>query len=162
MKTTNHIRVMCVDDNELLAVAIERRMSSEPDFEWVGWLSEIDNVTPQVMKTTPDVVLLDIDMPGRNVFELVVELTETVPQARVVMFSGYVRTDYIDRAVECGAWGYASKNDNMDEVLIAIRRVAAGEFVLTPEVLAEQTRRMRLPPQPEVVEVLDQLADRGV
>ena len=134
------IRVVCVDDNRLLAEAVERRLSMDRAFEWGGWLAQTDTLMQDVARLRPDVLLLDIDMPGRDPLELLHELATQHPDTRVVMFSGYVRREYVDRAIEAGAWGYISKNASIEEVLAAIQQVAAGEFVLTSEVLAEHRR----------------------
>ena len=134
---------MCVDDNMLVAQAVERRLSREPGFEWAGWVAATGDLLSRVEQAQPNVILLDIDMPGRETFELAKEIFERYPQSRVIMFSGYVRADYIDRAVECGAWGYASKNECIDELLSAIRQVAAGSFAMTSDALAEHHRAVQ-------------------
>jgi two-component system response regulator DesR len=132
---------MCVDDNELVAEAVKRRIAYEPRFEWAGWAANTNGLLESVVKAQPDVVLFDIDMPGRDPFTVVRELAQAVPTARAVMFSGYVRGDYIDRAIEAGAWGYVSKNASIDEVLTSVEQVAVGEFALTQEAAEEQRRR---------------------
>jgi len=128
------IRVLCVDDNRLLADAMRRRIASDPDLEWTEWVEDSEVAASAIDRVRPDVVLLDIDMPGRDCFSIVREVAELAPAVRVVMFSGYIRPEYIDRAVDAGAWGYLSKNEEMNEVVSAIIRVAGGEFVLSPEV----------------------------
>ena len=72
---------------------------------------------------------------------VVSELAAACPSARVIMLSGYVRSDYIDRAVEAGAWGYVSKNENTETILAAIQQVARGGFAMGSEVEAELRRR---------------------
>ena len=135
------IGVFCVDDNQMLAEAIQRRLALEHDFRWAGWVGGFETAVRAVVAAEPDVVMLDIDMPGGDSFDLVRELGEAAPASRVVMFSGHVRGEYIDKAVDSGAWGYLSKNESLEEVLEAIRRVAAGEFVTTSEVRQEQLRQ---------------------
>ena len=137
------IRVMCVDDNELVADAVKRRITYEPRFEWAGWAAHTDDLLELVQRAKPDVVLFDIDMPGRDPFSVVTELAQAAPEARAVMFSGYVQGDYIDRAIEAGAWGYVSKNASIEEVLASVEQVASGEFAMTQEAAAEQRRRPR-------------------
>ena len=134
------IRVLCVDDNRLMAEALERRLAIETRLQWAGWLEEPGSAGAVIAQSKPDIVLLDIDMPGHDPFALLAELARTAPDVRVIMFSGHVRTDYINKAVDGGAWGYVSKNEGLDEVMNAILRVAAGEFILTPDVTLEYKR----------------------
>lgn len=136
--TKEVISVLCVDDNRMLADALAMQFKSHADLAWAGWLENSSDLVQQICDAQPDVVLMDIDMPGPDPFLAVRDLAETAPAIRVLMFSGYVRRDYIDRAIEMGAWGYVSKNESMSEVIDALRRAHSGEFVLTPEVLPEQ------------------------
>ena len=135
------IRVMCVDDNDFVAEAIRRKLSLDTAFEWAGWLPEARDLVTKVKEAKADVVLLDIDMPGKDSFEALGELAAACPSARVIMLSGYVRADYIDRAVEAGAWGYVSKNENTETILAAIQQVSRGGFAMGSEVEAELRRR---------------------
>jgi two-component system invasion response regulator UvrY len=135
------IKVLCVDDNDFVAEAIERKLRREPGFEWAGWLPDTINLTERARTSGADVVLLDVDIPGRDSFEALAELTAAEPTIRVIMLSGHVRTDYIDRAVEAGAWGYLSKGEENEVILGAIRRVAAGGFALGNEAESVYHRR---------------------
>lgn len=127
------IKVLCVDDNDFVAEAIERKLRREPGFAWAGWLPDTTNLTERVRESGAEVVLLDVDIPGRDSFEALAELSSAEPSIRVIMLSGHVRSDYIDRAVEAGAWGYLSKGEENDVILGAIRRVAEGGFALGNE-----------------------------
>lgn len=135
------IRVLFIDDNRMLAAAFERRLNLESTIQYAGW-SESSHDAPRLAKENrADVVLLDIDMPGDS-FAIVRQLADSCPEVRVVMFSGYVRSEFIDKAVDAGAWGYVSKNEGIEVVIDAIRRVAAGEFVLSPDVESERPGRV--------------------
>lgn len=137
------IRVMCVDDNDFVAEAIRRKLAMDRGFAWAGWLPEARALVEKVKENKADVVLLDIDMPGKDSFEALSELAAACPDTRVIMLSGYVRCDYIDRAVEAGAWGYVSKNENVETILAAIQQVAHGSFVMGSEVETELKRARR-------------------
>jgi len=137
MKQERPIRVLCVDDNFLVAEGIKIKLSLAGGFEWLGQLSDADDLINQVERTKPDVVLLDIDMPGRDAFAALDELSENFAQTRVIMVSGHVRTELIDRAVEAGAWGYVSKGEGAEAIVSAIHQVMDGRFVMGPEVAAE-------------------------
>ncbi len=135
------IRILCVDDNRLMAEALQRRLALESRIAWAGWVEHAAVLSGAIRDGKPDVVMLDIDMPGRDSFDVLRELAENFPGVKVIMFSGHVRADYIDRAVDGGAWGYLSKNDNMDDVMGAILRAVEGEFVLSPDASSEYRRK---------------------
>lgn len=134
------LRILCVDDNEMMISAMERRVQHEPGLAWVGAVSDGAVALEAVRSARPDVVLMDIDMPGVDTFALVERLAEELPAVRVVMFSGHVRPGFIDRALDCGAWGYLSKSDDTANLIEGIRRVGKGEIALSREVLAVQRR----------------------
>ncbi|MCI0629799.1 MAG: response regulator transcription factor, partial [Phycisphaerales bacterium] len=130
-------RVLCVDDNYLVAEGIKIKLTLAGGFEWLGQLADADNLVQEVQRLQPDVVLLDIDMPGKDAFGAMEELRASGDQTRVIMVSGHVRTDLIDRAVEAGAWGYVSKGEGTETLVSSIHQVLEGRFVMGPEVSAE-------------------------
>jgi two-component system, NarL family, response regulator DesR len=134
METT--IRVMCADDNGLVTSALAHFLSSAPGIEWAGSIDCADDLIAAVAEKRPDVLVMDIDMPGRDSFEAVRELCDTDPAVRVVFFSGHIRAELIDRAIDCGAWGYVSKSDGESALLDAIRAVGDGRFTLGQSVNA--------------------------
>ena len=127
---TKPIGLICIDDNPLVADALQRRIALEKDFRWLGWLSGREDLIERVTTLEPDIVLLDIDLPGVDAFDLVSELNERTPDARVVMFTGFDRPDYLEQALARGAWGYISKDVSTNALLESLRRVARGEVAL--------------------------------
>lgn len=101
--------------------------------------------TGTVNPLMPDVVLMDIDMPGVDTFSMVERLAADVPTVRTLMFSGHVNRAFIDRAFDCGAWGYLSKNNDVARVIEGIRQAARGEIALSKEVQAVQRENLDLP-----------------
>lgn len=126
--------VLCVDDNPHVAEALRVRLDRNGSFEWLGWLPDATTLTDRVQRDSPALVLLDLDMPNRDPFEALAEVTAEHPETKVVVFSGHVRRQFIDRAIEAGAWGYVSKNEGEDVLLNALEKVLGGEFTLSPEV----------------------------
>ncbi len=137
------IKVLCVDDNELIAEAIRRRLRRETDFEWVGWLPSASTLARTAEKECPDVVLLDVDIPGDDTFQSLKDLTVVHPAVRVLMLSGHSCRDYVDLAMASGASGYLLKSDETDTIINAMRQVVRGEVVLNPELLTEDRRSPR-------------------
>jgi DNA-binding NarL/FixJ family response regulator len=132
MKTNGPIKVLLVDDNAILAEAMSRVIGRDPRFKWGGWLESTETLVPHVKETCPAVVLMDVDMPGVETFELVKLLSEKCPEAKVVMFSGHIREDFADAALDCGAFGYLHKDDEIEVLLQNLQKVDAGEVVLSP------------------------------
>lgn len=137
------IRVLCVDDNELIGDAIEIKLSLHPasEFQWLGQLHTATGLLNEVMQRQPDVVLLDIDMPGEDPIEALRRLTEFVPHVRVLMLTAHVRRELIERAIEAGAWGYLSKYSGGESIVEAIQSVFRGEFVFGPGVASAYRQR---------------------
>lgn len=129
------LRVLCVDDHAFLAEGMKSRLSLEADMEFVGWLESAEGLPEAVRRLQADVVLLDIEMPGPDVFEVVADLRRSNPQVRTIMLSAFVRDHYIDAAVKAGAWGYLSKSDTPGSVIKAIRKAVRDEFAFGPMVL---------------------------
>jgi len=127
------IRVMCVDDSEVVAESLGRRLRIEKDLVWAGWVQDCGKLGASIADSTPDVVLLDVDMPGTDPFRLIVEIKEQSPGTRVAMLTGHVRREYFEKAVDSGADGYICKDDDPAAIVAHIRRLAGGEFVVSPE-----------------------------
>lgn len=139
--TGSAIRVLCVDDNPFVLDALRVKLRIEPGFECLDPLATADGLASQVRALRPSVVVLDLDMPGLDPLDALNEVADIRPETRVVMYTGHVRAELVDRAVELGAWGYVSKNDSADVLLDAIRSVNRGEFFLGPDVRAVFERR---------------------
>ncbi len=132
------IRVLCVDDHAFLVAGLRARLDIEPGMEFVGHLETADDIVAHVRRAKADVVLMDIEMPGADVFEAIHDLRHRCPDVRAILLSAHVRDRYLDTAFSSGAWGYLTKGDSPDEVIDGIRRVALGESVVSPDVMARK------------------------
>jgi len=162
MTMRKKIRVMCVDDHAFLAEGLRTRFGLEPDLEFVRWLESADRVVEEARAVKPDVILLDIEMPGPDPFETLEALQRLLPDVRVIMFSAYIRDHYIDAAVSRGAWGYLSKSDSPETVIDAVRKVDRGQFAFGPKVLErfQGAARLKRDPEAEPRTKLDLLTPR--
>jgi DNA-binding NarL/FixJ family response regulator len=133
------IRVFCVDDHAFLVEGLQARLAMARDMEFAGHLNNAEDLVQEVKRTKPDIVLLDIEMPGPDPFEAMEDLRRQCPNVRTIMLSAYVRDHYIDAAVTAGAWGYLCKDDDPESIIHAIRDVASGAFVFGPNVMGRCT-----------------------
>ena len=125
-------RVLCVDDNELIGEAVELMLREQDDLEWAGWLADACEIEQETVVRRPDVILLDMNMPGRDSFEVLGSMRAKHSGVRVLIFSGYFSQDCLDRAIDAGAMGYVSKNDDPGDVLEALRRAIRWEIAISP------------------------------
>jgi DNA-binding NarL/FixJ family response regulator len=126
------ITVLLVDDNALLAESMPRVLAKDARFAWAGWVEDSAEVIERVRTVAPNLVLMDVDMPGVDTFDLVRELATKCPASKVVMFSGHVRGEYADAAVDAGAYGYLHKDDEFPALLNNLAKAHAGEMVMSP------------------------------
>jgi len=143
-------RVLLVDDEELLRVAFTMILRAEPDMEPVGEAADGDAALRLTRQLKPDVVLMDVRMPGTDGIEATRRLIRESPQTRVLILTTFDLDEYAFAALRAGASGFLLKNTRPDELLAAIRDVARGDAVVSPRI----TRRLldsfahQLPPTP--------------
>jgi len=118
--------VICVDDHEVLVEGLRAQFEIDGHLEIVESLRSAEGLIGAVRRTSPHVVLLDIDLPGPDVFEVTDRLVHAHPGVRPVFLSAHVRDGYLASAYQCGAWGYFSKGDDLGEIIAGIKRVAAS------------------------------------
>ena len=124
------IRVVVVDDHALHRDGTRQILEAHPDFQVVGDASSGEVALALVNQLRPDVVLMDIRLPGINGIEVTRRLTRDHPEVRVLMVSAYDEDEYVRGALEAGAAGYLSKTAPGKELVQAVRAVAGGTSVL--------------------------------
>ncbi|HXV62024.1 MAG TPA: response regulator transcription factor [Vicinamibacteria bacterium] len=117
------IRVLHVDDHVAFSEKLHEILESHVD--WVGAVYEADGVLTKVMELVPEVVLLDISMPGKNGFALAREIRAST-SARVIFVSVQGDAAYVEEAFRAGASGYVLKSSVASDILIAVSEVHAG------------------------------------
>lgn len=124
------IRVLWVDDSPDLLSVYSRLVQRAPGLEMIGTLQSADNLVSESTRLAPDVVVIDLTMPGKAPLSAVTELSGVLPNIRSIVFSGYDDQETVKSAVDAGAWGLVPKLKGgvPGDVLGAIRRVTNGEM----------------------------------
>lgn len=131
------VRVLCVDDHAVLIEGLRAQFAIEDRIRIVGRLASPEKLLEEATRLRPDVVLLDIEMPGPDVFEMADRLRHMHSRIRIVFLSAHIRDGYIASAYKCGAWGYFAKGDELEDIVAGLTEVArssAGTFVMGPKV----------------------------
>ncbi|MFN8354959.1 MAG: response regulator transcription factor [Spirosomataceae bacterium] len=129
-----YISVSIYDDNESLRDTLAMVIDESDDMFTFGLYSDAMQVVPNILHDKPDVVLMDIDMPGKTGIEAVKQLNELAKPPKVLMLTVYEDTDRIFAAIAAGAVGYLLKKTPADKIMEAIRDVMHGGAAMTPSI----------------------------
>jgi two-component system, NarL family, response regulator DesR len=131
------IRLLIADDQALVRGALSALLGLEPDIEVVAEVGRGDEVADAAASASPDVALLDIEMPGIDGIAAAAQLRERVPGCRVLMVTTFGRPGYLKRAMQAGAAGFVVKDTPATQLADAVRRVAQGLRVVDPALAAD-------------------------
>ncbi|MGW2373436.1 MULTISPECIES: response regulator transcription factor [Kitasatospora] len=127
------IRVVLAEDQGMVLGAFASLLDLQPDITVVATATNGDDALAAVREHRPDVLVTDIEMPGRTGLDLAVELNALGDPTRVLIVTTFARSGYLRRAVDAGVAGYVLKDAPIGELAAALRRVHAGERVVAPE-----------------------------
>lgn len=127
-------RVLIVDDHAILRMGLASLLSSKKDIEVVGDAANGPEGIRRAIELKPDVVVMDLMMPGMGGAEATARLLEKAPDAKVLIITTFDTSDGIDRALKAGARGAIMKNCDFEELVDALRTVASGGCYIAPDV----------------------------
>lgn len=128
------IKVMIVDDHPLVREGVRSCLKHQSHFEIVGEASGGEEAVSKAKKLVPDVVLMDINMPGVNGLESATELIKKSPKSKVLIFTMHDSKEYIVKVIEAGMKGFVLKDSSPSELIAAIESVARGEVYFSNKV----------------------------
>lgn len=139
------IRILLIDDHTLFRSGINALLQRQPDFEVVDEASDGVEGIKRAKQHMPDVILLDLNMPGLSGLETLQLLAQDLPGTAVVMLTVSEEVDELTAALRAGACGYLLKNIAAETLADAIRKAAAGQPVITEQMTAKLVEQMRKP-----------------
>ena len=139
------IRLLIVDDHPVVRDGLTGMFASAPEVEVVGQAGDGSEAIRLAQVLQPDVILMDLRMPGMDGLAAITELARQGHSARVLVLTTYDSDSYVLPAIEAGATGYLLKDAPRDELLRAVRAAAGGQAVLAPTVAARLMSRLREP-----------------
>ena len=128
------IRILVVDDHPLMREGMRALVSSYADIEVAGEAADGEDAHREVLRTEPDVVVMDLHMPGTNGVDATRAILQAAPTIRVLVLTMFEDDESVFAAMRAGASGYLIKGAQQEEIILAIRSVAAGQAIFGPSV----------------------------
>jgi DNA-binding NarL/FixJ family response regulator len=153
-------RVLIADDHPLFRSGLRSLLESVPDMEVVGEATSGDEAVGLARSSRPDVVVMDLNMPGLGGIEATRRILETTEGAHILVMTMHEDDEAVFAALRAGALGYQLKGAVQAETLRAIRAVANGEAILGPAVAERLQRYLTIPPATEPADAFPQLTER--
>jgi DNA-binding NarL/FixJ family response regulator len=141
VKNMGVIRILLADDHPVVREGIHNRLAREEDFVVAGEAANGEEAIRQARRLHPDVVLLDVTMPGPGAVPVMEALRHNDPAVKVLVLSAFDEDEYVFGMLAAGAAGYALKDERLSTLVEAVRAVARGETWLSPRVAAKVTHR---------------------
>lgn len=147
---TEKLRILLADDHETVREGLRMILNAQPDMDVVATVGDGREAVAQAEKISPDVVIMDISMPGLNGLAATTQLLERCPSARVLTLTRHADKSYLQQLMRAGASGYVLKQSRPAELLLAIRAVASGARYLDASMTAPAPSASKTaPPVPE-------------
>jgi DNA-binding NarL/FixJ family response regulator len=143
------VRVLLVDDDDLMRAGLTAVLSSDETIDVVGEAADGRAAVERAIALRPDVVLMDVRMPGLDGIAATRELLAVSPDVKVVVLTTFEQDDYIFGALSAGASGFLLKRTRPEELIAAIHTVAAGDSLLSPSVTRTVIQRLAGQPAPD-------------
>lgn len=139
---TNPITIILADDHNMVRIGLKAYFSTLPDIQVVGEAGSGEEAVRLVTENPPDVVLMDLIMPGMDGVEATRQVKKVSPRTQVIVLTSYHEDEHIFPAIRAGALSYVLKDIDPDDLADAIRRANAGEAVLNPRVAARMVKEL--------------------
>jgi len=142
------IRLVVVDDHPVVREGLVASLEDDPEFQVVGAVGSAEEAVRVVSSTRPDVILLDLELPGVGGLDAIPMLTAVHPDARILILTAYDTDERVLGAIRAGARGYLLKGASLEEITRAIRTVHAGESYLEPRIASKVMAQLHPRPRP--------------
>jgi two-component system, NarL family, response regulator DesR len=148
------IRILIAEDVRILRDTLVAVLRLEDDFEVVAATASGDQIVPTALQHRPDVAILDIDLPGVDGLTAAAELHQRLPECRTLILTGLGKPGNLRRAMAARAGGFMIKDAPAEQLIDAVRRVAAGERVVDPQLAIAALEAADNPLSPREAEIL--------
>lgn len=143
------IRLLIIDDHEMVREGLKAMLLAEPDFSIVGDAANAEQALALIERLRPDVVLLDVRLPGVSGVEICRTVTEKYPESAVIILTTFTDEHLVSQCIQAGARGFIVKDIERFDLKRSIRAVARGEAAIDPKAAVAMFARLRRSPHPQ-------------
>lgn len=130
-------KILLVDDHPLVREGLAARIAGQPDLEVCGEADSVDNAIQQVQATSPDLIIVDIQLADSSGLDLIKDVDSRYPEISMLVVSAFDESLYAERALRAGAEGYINKRELQDNIIVAIRTVLSGQRYLSAKMMQQ-------------------------
>jgi len=137
------LKILLVDDHEVVRLGIKALLSNYPEFEVVTEAGNADEAITKAQEYEPDVIIMDIRLPGKSGIDATREIIEELPDTKVIMLTSFAEDELLFDAINAGAYGYILKQIGSDDLINALSAIGRGEALLDPALTQKVFKRVR-------------------
>jgi DNA-binding NarL/FixJ family response regulator len=156
------LKILLVDDHEVVRLGLKSLLSNYPGFEVVAEASNADEAVQNATDYKPDVIIMDIRLPGKNGIEATKEILEVLPDTKIIMLTSYAEDELLFDAINAGAYGYVLKQIGSDDLVKSLERIGRGEALIDPAVTQKVFKRVREASRKATDEAFSSLSDQEI
>lgn len=156
------LKILLVDDHEVVRLGLKALLSNYSSYEVVAEAGTADEAVLRAKEFRPDVVIMDIRLPGKNGIEATREIIALLPDTKIVMLTSFAEDDLLFDAINAGACGYVLKQIGSDDLVNALDTIARGESLLDPSLTQRVFKRVREASRKATDEAFASLSDQEI
>ena len=156
------LKIMLVDDHEVVRLGIKALLSNYPAYEVVAEAAGADEAVATALEYQPDVIIMDIRLPGKNGIEATKEIIEHIPEIKIIMLTSFAEDDLLFDAINAGAYGYILKQIGSDDLINALDAIGRNEALLDPALTQKVFKRVREASRKATDEAFATLSDQEI
>ena len=137
------LKIILVDDHEVVRLGLKSLLDNHPKFQVVAEASNADEAVSKTIEYKPDVVVMDIRLPGKSGIEATREIVDNLPETKVIILTSYADDELLFDAIRAGASGYILKQIGSVELVQALEKIGQGQSILDPKLMQKVFQRVR-------------------
>ncbi|HEY6041486.1 MAG TPA: response regulator transcription factor [Anaerolineae bacterium] len=154
------MKILLVDDHEVVRLGLRKLLERHPNFQVIAEAGNASEALDQVTRRKPDVVVMDIRLPGKSGIEATREITQKFPETKVIVLTSYAEEELLFDAINAGASGYVLKQIGSGELITALEKIGRGESLIDPSLTQKVFQRVREASRKAEDEAFAELSDQ--